>query len=77
MSKHVKVLRQMAKDEERYGVSAADTRQLRAAANQLEQVENALQELVKIKDYKDAHGKDDWYRAEQPRAWEEARKALK
>jgi hypothetical protein len=36
----------------------------------------ALELLVKIKDHKDEHGKDEWYQESQPMAWDRARKAL-
>lgn len=43
----------------------------------LERVTNALRALVKLKEHKDAHGKTPRYTNEQPKAWEEARNALK
>jgi hypothetical protein len=36
----------------------------------------ALSNLVKLKDYKDTHGKDEYYEKNQPLAWEAARTAL-
>jgi hypothetical protein len=36
----------------------------------------ALERLVELKDYKDAHGKDDHYEREQPEAWQQARDVL-
>lgn len=37
----------------------------------------ALKNLVRLKKYKDQHGKDAHYIVEQPLAWEKAEKALK
>lgn len=38
--------------------------------------EAALKQLVMLKDYKDAKGKDDNYMEQQPRVWLRAREAL-
>jgi hypothetical protein len=40
-------------------------------------VTRCLQALVDLKDYKDEHGKDDYYLRNQPKAWEYARQVLK
>lgn len=60
-----------------------------AAANQLwqyhvestsgknEEVLNALQGLVSLKQYKDENGKDDFYNQMQPKQWERAFNAIK
>lgn len=40
-------------------------------------VREALENLVQLKDWKDKHGKDEQYEKHQPAAWEAARKALK
>lgn len=37
---------------------------------------NALCRLVALKDYKDQHGKDSYYEAEQPEAWAQAHRAV-
>lgn len=42
-----------------------------------EEIKEALTELVRLKDYKKKHGKDDRYVVEQPFAWKRARKVLK
>lgn len=44
-----------------------------AACVIVKDLENALQQLVYLKDYKDEHGKDDYYLKEQPKAWRNAR----
>jgi hypothetical protein len=43
------------------------------AANDYEFV---LRLLVNLKDYKDEHGKDEYYRENQPKAWDLARRTL-
>jgi hypothetical protein len=37
----------------------------------------AIEDLIALKDYKDAHGKDDYYQTAQPLAWINAREAMK
>jgi len=37
----------------------------------------ALNELIQLKDWKDKHGKDMHYVTSQPKAWENARNAIK
>jgi len=37
---------------------------------------NALAFLIEVKNHKDKHGKDDWYKAMQPLAWSKAKKYL-
>lgn len=44
-------------------------------ANEQRYIE-ALDGLVRLKAYKDQHGKDDWYDEQQPKAWDIARQAL-
>jgi len=41
------------------------------------QLRTTLQNLVKLKKYKDTHGKDEHYKQNQPLAWAAAEKALK
>ena len=36
----------------------------------------ALEFLVQVKDHKDKFGKDEWYKTNQPIAWECARRAI-
>ncbi len=50
-----------------------ENRQLRERVAALEE---ALQMLVELKDYKDIKGKDELYSIRQPKAWEQARAAL-
>ena len=40
------------------------------------ELEEALKQLVQLKDWKDKNGKDEHYVRLQPVAWEDARKAL-
>jgi hypothetical protein len=46
------------------------------AAEAAKRWHNALSRLVALKEYKDAHGKDEYYEAEQPEAWSQAKRAL-
>lgn len=41
-----------------------------------EELVEALEQLVQLKDWKDKHGKDEHYERSQPVAWGNARKAL-
>lgn len=41
-----------------------------------EPIKLALIRLVELKKYKDIHGKDEYYKTNQPLAWAEAIKAL-
>ena len=43
---------------------------------ELEDVRNALAELVRLKVHKDEHGKDMFYAQAQPEAWKTAKKVL-
>jgi hypothetical protein len=49
----------------------------RIKINTHDQVHEALSFLVRLKDHKQEHGKDEFYRTNQPVAWERAREALK
>jgi len=40
------------------------------------ELEECLQGLIDLKNYKDQYGKDDYYNENQPLAWKRARKAL-
>jgi len=46
------------------------------ACMQVREMEEALQELVDLKNYKDEHGKDEFYLENQPKAWKRARAVL-
>lgn len=47
-----------------------------ALTARVEELEGALSDLVRLKNYKDMFGKDGLYMAEKEPAWEAARKAL-
>ena len=44
--------------------------------NRIMELEDALIELIQVKDWKDKNGKDEHYEKAQPLAWENARKAI-
>lgn len=46
------------------------------SVDSVDSCEKVLKKLVHLKDHKDLFGKDEWYKENQPKAWEEARKAI-
>lgn len=49
----------------------------RFSQQRLIKLEKALEFLIEVKNHKDEHSKDEWYKDAQPMAWEQAKAALK
>lgn len=62
----------MIKDEER----VIPVQLKESIEERLEKLHEALEELMKLKEWKDKHGKDEHYKKHQPAAWDKARTAL-